>query len=102
MHLPVRGGEILLLLEPLLQAHKLQLCEHCPAPSALLGFAAQFGHAALQLAPQVQFQGQVVGGARPALEARAGCKQRGADGGAQAGTRQRAQGELEDRGLLCL
>lgn len=34
--LPIRGREILLLLELLLQAHQLELCEDGPAPARLL------------------------------------------------------------------
>lgn len=36
MKSPVRSGQIFLLLEAFLQAHQLQLREHCAAPAPLL------------------------------------------------------------------
>lgn len=90
---PVWRGQILLLLEALLQAHELQLGEHGAAAAAFLGLAAAVG-AVLQLPPEVQVQRQVVG-SRADLQARRRGQQRGAQ---RAG--QRRDGELEEAPLV--
>lgn len=80
---PVRGREVLLLLEALLQAHELQLGENGPAPAALLALPAAIG-SVLQLPTQVQVQRQVVAGGAD-LQARSGGQERGAQRAGQRG-----------------
>ena len=53
LDLPIRRGEVLLLLESLLQPHQLELREHRPTAPALLGLAA-VGAVVLQLAAEVE------------------------------------------------
>lgn len=97
MDAPVRGGEVLLLLEALLQAHQLQLGEHGATPPALLALPAAVG-SVLQLPAQVQVKRQVVAGGSD-LQARSGGQKRGAERGAQRAG-QRGQGELEEVRLV--
>ena len=59
LDLPIRRGEVLLLLEALLQAHELELREDRPTAPALLGLAA-VGAVVLQLAAEVEVQREVV------------------------------------------
>lgn len=97
VHAPIGRGQILLLLEALLQAHELQLGEHGAAPAALLGLAGPVGPV-LQLPAEVQVQRQVVGRGAD-LQARRRGQQRRAERGAQRAG-QRGQGELEEARLL--
>lgn len=94
---PIRRGQILLLLEALLQAHQLQLREHGAAAAALLALAARVGPV-LQLPAEVQVQRQVVG-RRADLQARRGGQQLRAERGTQRAG-QRGHGELEQAGLV--
>lgn len=88
---PVWRGQVLLLLEALLQAHQLQFGEHGAAAAAFLCLAAAVG-AVVQLPAEVKVQRQVVGGRAD----RRG-EQRGAE---RAG--QRREGELEEAPLVRL